>query len=113
MRKSSVTNYTIHAETYDEHVRLLQRIFEQLTENQPDTVDYQVMCLPDGVSFCHVSTYETVDGSNPLPGLISYKDFLRDAGARITSLPVPANVTTIGAYRGLSTTTAQIRRSKG
>jgi hypothetical protein len=102
MRKSVVVSYTVRPDAHAEHVRLIEGVFAQLRAQHPDTVDYQVMCLADGVSFVHVSTHDTADGTNPLPALPAFQDFSRDAGARVSTPPTPAEATTIGAYRGLS-----------
>jgi len=102
MRNSIVVTYTIRPEAYDEHVRLIEDVFAQLAEQLPDTVDYQVMCLADGVSFVHVSTHDTPDGANPLPGLPAFQEFGRDIAGRVTTSPTPSAAATIGCYRGIT-----------
>ena len=102
MRKNIVVSYTVRPDAYAEHVRLIEGVFAQLRAQRPDTVDYQVMCLADGVSFVHVSTHDTADGANPLPALPAFQEFSRDVGARVTTPPAPSEAATIGAYRGLS-----------
>ena len=60
--------------------------------------DYQVHCLEDGVSFVHVSTADTPDGSNPLPRLAAFQEFGRGSVARVATTPVPRPATVIGYY---------------
>ena len=68
MITSVVVTYRVLPEAVAEHVRLIEAVFEQLRSEKPTGVlDYQVRCLEDGVSFVHVSTADTSDGSNPLP----------------------------------------------
>jgi hypothetical protein len=95
---SVVVSYTVRPEAIDEHVRLIEAVFEQLRNEQPDNIEYKVMRLGDGVSFVHVSTADTADGSNPLPELAAFKQFNQDAGARVATPPMPTAATIIGSY---------------
>ena len=101
MRQNIVVTYKIRPEAYDEHVRLVEGVFAQLQDEQPADVDYQVMCLADGVSFVHVSSHDTKDGANPLPELAAFKEFGRNIAARVATEPAPTPATAIGSYRGL------------
>ena len=65
MRNNTVVTYTVRPDAYAEHVRLIDLVFAQLDNEQPANVDYQVMCLADGVSFVHVSNHDTAAGSSP------------------------------------------------
>jgi hypothetical protein len=102
MRNSVVVTYTLQPAAYDEHVRLIEQVFAQLGAERPETVDYQVMCLSDGLSFVHVSTHESADGASPLPGLTAFEAFGRDLGSRVATPPNPSKATVIGEYRGLT-----------
>jgi hypothetical protein len=96
---SVVVSYQVRPEAVAEHVRLIKAIFEQLQAERPGNVEYKVMCLDDGVSFVHVSTADTSDGSNPLPELASFRQFGQDAAARVATAPVPAVAEIIGSYQ--------------
>lgn len=85
-------------EAVDEHVRLIEAVFEQLRNEQPDNIEYKVMRLDDGVSFVHVSTADTADGSNPLPELAAFRQFSHDAAARVATAPTPTAAAIIGSY---------------
>src|SRR6516165_8398024 len=95
---SVVVSYRVRPEAVAEHVRLIRAVFEQLHAEQPDNVEYKVVCLADGVSFVHVSSASTPDGSNPLPELASFKEFGRDSAARVATAPVPTAADIIGSY---------------
>jgi hypothetical protein len=91
--------YQVHPQAVAEHVRLIEAVFEQLrTERPAGVLDYQVRCLDDGVSFVHVSTADTPDGSNPLPDLTAFQTFGRDSSARVATTPVPRPARVIGYY---------------
>lgn len=98
MISSVVVTYTVRPEAVAEHVRLIEAVFEQLRADQPDNIEYKVMCLEDGVSFVHVSTAETADGSNPLPELAAFREFGKDSAARVATTPVPTAADIIGSY---------------
>jgi hypothetical protein len=95
---SVVVSYRVRPEAVAEHVRLIRAVFEQLHAEQPDNVEYKVVRLADGVSFVHVSSASTPDGSNPLPELAAFKEFGRDSAARVATAPVPAAADIIGSY---------------
>jgi hypothetical protein len=95
---SVVVSYQVRPEAVAEHVRLIEAVFEQLHAEQPGNVEYKVVRLQDGVSFVHVSSAETPDGSNPLPELAAFREFGRDSAARVATDPVPMAADIIGSY---------------
>ncbi len=99
MISSVVVSYQVRPEAVAEHVRLIKAVFDQLRAEQPGNVEYKVMCLADGVSFVHVSSADTPDGSNPLPELAAFKEFGKDSAARVATQPVPTPASIIGSYR--------------
>lgn len=98
MISSVVVSYTVKPEAIDEHVRLIEGVFDQLRADAPDNLEYKVLRLDDGVSFVHVSTADTPDGSNPLPELSAFKAFGQDLGSRVASPPGPIAATVVGSY---------------
>jgi hypothetical protein len=100
MINNVVVTYTIRPEAKEEHVRFIEAVFAQLSKEKPNNVDYQVMCLDDGVSFVHMSSADTADGSNPLPKLSAFKEFSKNISERVTSMPNPTSATVIGSYHG-------------
>lgn len=100
MLNNVVVTYTIRPEAKEEHVRLIEGVFAQLNKDHPNNVDYQVMCLEDGVSFVHMSSGETPDGSNPITELSAFKEFSQNIAERVVTMPKPSSATLIGSYRG-------------
>ena len=98
MISNVVVSYQVRPEAMAEHVRLIEAVFAQLHAEQPANLEYKVVRLADGVSFVHVSTADTADGSNPLPGLASFADFGRDIAARVTTSPTPTAADIVGSY---------------
>src|SRR6266571_4925990 len=95
---SVVVSYQVKPEAVAEHVRLIEGVFAQLRAEQPAHVEYKVVRLADGVSFVHVSSADTPDGSNPLPEFSAFKEFGRDSAARVATAPVPTAAAIVGSY---------------
>ncbi len=98
MISSVVVSYTLKPEAMSEHLRLIDAVFDQLREEAPADLEYRVLRLADGVSFVHVSTASTEDGSNPLPQLSSFRAFGADLPSRVASPPKPSPADLVGAY---------------
>lgn len=98
MITSVVVSYQVKPEAVAEHVRLIEGVFEQLRAERPGNVEYKVVRLADGVSFVHMSSADTADGSNPLPALSAFQEFGRDSGSRVATEPVPTAAVIIGSY---------------
>ena len=109
MISSVVVSYQVRPEAVAEHVRLIEAVFEQLRAEQPGNVEYKVVRLDDGVSFVHVSSADTPDGSNPLPKLTAFREFGRDSAARVATQPVPTAADIIGSYYPASPVTGADR----
>jgi hypothetical protein len=95
---SVVVSYQVKPEAVTEHVRLIEAVFAQLRAEQPGNVEYKVVRLADGVSFVHVSSADTPDGSNPLPEMAAFKEFGRDSASRVATPPAPTAADVIGSY---------------
>ena len=98
MISSVVVSYQVKPECVAEHVRLIEAVVAQLHAEQLGTVEYKVLRLDDGVSFLHVSTTDTPDGSNPLPELSAFQDFARELPSRVATQPNPTAADIIGSY---------------
>lgn len=98
MISSVVVSYQVKPEAMAEHVRLIEGVFKQLHAEQPANIEYKVVRLADGVSFVHMSSVDTPDGSNPLPEMAAFKEFGKDSGARAATQPTPTPAEIIGSY---------------
>jgi hypothetical protein len=98
MISSVVVSYKVRPEAVVEHLRLIEAVFEQLQAERPGNIEYKVVRLDDGVSFVHISTADTPDGSNPLPELAAFKEFGRDVAARVATTPTPTAADIVGSY---------------
>lgn len=96
---SVVVRYRVKPEHVGENERLIERVFAKLDATQPDGLRYASFRLADGVSFVHVASIETDDGSNPLSALDEFADFTREIAQRCDEPPVGQDATIVGSYR--------------
>ena len=98
MISNVVVSYKVRPEAVDEHVRLIEAVFAQLHAERPANIEYKVVRLADGVSFVHISTADTPDGSNPLPEMAAFREFGKDSAARVATTPVPTPADIVCSY---------------
>ena len=97
--KRILVRYRVKPEHADENRRLIESVFSELNEAAPAGLSYASFALEDGVSFVHMASIDTEDGSNPLGGLAAFKAFTQDIKDRCDEPPVAMEMTEIGAYR--------------
>jgi hypothetical protein len=99
---STVVRYQAKPERAEETQRLIEAVFAQLDERDPEGFTYQVFRLEDGVSFIHVVIEHDVDEPDSLQAVPAFQAFVADIGDRCDVAPVALGATVIGRYRGLS-----------
>jgi hypothetical protein len=95
----SLIRYKTKAETADKNQRLVEKVYEELTERDPGGVHYATVRLEDGVTFMHLFTTDSDHAANTLGGIAAFAEFLRDLPSRCAELPVAQAVTVVGSYR--------------
>jgi hypothetical protein len=95
----TVVRYRTKADRADENQALIEKVFAGLQADAPDGVRYASFRLADGVSFVHVASVETGDGTNPLTSSPAFSDFVRDIGDRVEEPPASSEATVVGSYR--------------
>jgi hypothetical protein len=93
-----VVRYKVKPERVEENERLIGRVYAELAESAPAGLRYATFRLDDGISFVHVASIETPDGSNPLGGIPAFADFVRDIAERCDEPPVAQDAQLIGSY---------------
>lgn len=97
--KRVLVRYRVKPDRADENQGLIEKVFDQLKAEAPSGVRYASFRLEDDVTFVHIASIETADGSNPLPGLDAFKAFTQDIPERCDEPPVAMAMTEIGSYR--------------
>jgi acyl dehydratase len=96
MSVTKVVRYRTKPEHADENARLIEGVFAELAEQEPDGLHYAAYRLDDGVSFVHVAV---LDGEvNPLTSSPAFAKFQAGIGERCAEGPVPADASMVGSY---------------
>ncbi len=93
-----VVRYRTKPERADENQKLVEAVFAALEQRQPDGLHYATFRLDDGVTFVHVATVTTADGTNPLDTTPEFALFTKDIAARCVDPPAAGPATLIGSY---------------
>ena len=93
-----VVRYKVKPERVEENERLIGQVYEELAESAPEGLRYATFRLDDGVSFVHIASIDTADGSNPLRGIAAFAEFGRDIAARCDEPPVVRDSQLVGSY---------------
>jgi len=94
-----MVSYKVKADKADENIAYIDAVFAALQKAGPEGIRYLSMVAEDGVSFTHIASIESDDGSNPLPELPEFQAFIADIGARCEEPPAPVGQRLIGSYR--------------
>ena len=95
----TVVRYKTKPDRADENQALIEKVFAELEDGGRDGLRYASFRLADGVSFVHVASVETADGTNPLTRTPAFADFLREIADRCEEPPAASEATIVGAYR--------------
>ena len=101
MRKV-VVRYKTKPAHADENQKLVENVFAELASSQPGGLRYATFRLDDGVTFVHVASIETDDGSNPLAETAAFKEFQRELKDRCDEPPHAQDATIVGSYELLA-----------
>ena len=96
--KRMMVRYKVKADRVAENERYITSVFEQLKREKPPGLRYATFKLDDGVSFMHIVSLETADGSNPLGELAAFKAFTAEIRDRCDEPPVAVDLQEVGSY---------------
>ena len=97
--KRVIVRYKVKEDTVHQNREYIQDVFRALDTSKPEGLRYTSFQMEDGVSFVHIASIETEDGSNPLASFEAFKAFTRDIASRCEEPPAASEVETIGNYR--------------
>ncbi len=97
--KTIVVRYQAKPERADENQRLVEAVFAELDERQPNGFTYRVFRLEDGVSFIHVAIEHEVADPDSLTEVPAFRAFVADIADRCDVPPVAMGATIVGEYR--------------
>jgi hypothetical protein len=97
--KATVVRYQAKPERADENQALIEAVFAELAEREPEGFTYKVFRLEDGVNFVHVVIEHDIDDPDSLPAMPAFQAFLADIANRCDIQPVAMGATIVGGYR--------------
>jgi hypothetical protein len=93
-----IVRYRTRPDASDENQQLIEDVFAELNETRPAGLSYSAFRLEDGVSFIHIATITTEDGSNPLGQSEAFARFQAGIQERCDEPPAPSQSTVVGSY---------------
>jgi hypothetical protein len=97
---TTVVRYQTKPERADENQQLIETVFVELNEHEPEGFTYKVFRLEDGVSFVHVVIeHDDVEHPDSLQDLPAFQAFLAHITDRCDIPPLATGATIVGGYR--------------
>lgn len=96
--KATIVRYKVKEERAEENKEFIRNVFEELRERRPEGLHYASFNLDDGLTFIHVAVIDTEDGSNPLPELPAFKEFVGEIKDRCVEPPTAEPAEVVGHY---------------
>ena len=96
--KRLLVQYKVKEDKAGENIEFINKVFKELTENTPNGIRYASFLKPDGLSFVHIASIETEDGSNPLSNSTAFAQFQKGIKERCEVMPIAVELSEIGSY---------------
>src|SRR6187402_2647881 len=97
--QATIVRYETKPDRADENQKLVEAVFADLEEREPEGFTYKVFRLEDGVSFLHVVIEHGIDDADSLQDVPAFQAFVADIDDRCDIIPVPMEATIVGGYR--------------
>jgi hypothetical protein len=94
-----IVRYKVKKDRSEENIGYINQVFEALQQASPEGLRYASFVLEDGLSFIHIASIETEDGSNPLASLPEFQAFVADIASRCDEPPQAIGADLLGSYR--------------
>jgi hypothetical protein len=97
---TTVVRYEAKPDRADQNQELIEAVFAELEEREPEGFTYKVFRLEDGVSFIHVAIeHDDVVEPDSLQDVPAFQAFVADIADRCAVAPVATGATVVGGYR--------------
>ena len=96
---TTIVRYQVKPERADENLQLIEAVFAELDEREPDGFTYKVFRLKDGVTFIHVVIEHEIADPDSLEDVPAFQAFVAEIGVRCDIGPVVTGATIVGGYR--------------
>jgi hypothetical protein len=98
MMRQVMVRYRVKPERAAENEALVRAVYDELARTEPAGLRYATFELGDGVSFLHLASVSTGDGTNPLAGVEAFQRFQADVRDRCDEAPVVTELREIGSF---------------
>ena len=98
MRRVMV-RYRVKPDHVAKNETLVRAVYDELQRTNPPGLRYATFQLEDGVTFVHLASTETEDGTNPLAGIRAFQQFQQDIADRCDEAPQVTELREIGSFR--------------
>lgn len=96
---TTVVRYQAKPERADENQQLIEAVFAELDNREPEGFTYWVVRLEDRVSFIHVLIEHDVGNPDLLQDMQAFRAFVANVADRCEVLPAATEATIVGCYR--------------
>jgi hypothetical protein len=97
--KATVVRYQTRPERAAENQQLIEAVFADLEDLEPEGFTYKVFRLEDGVSFIHVVIEHDLENPESLAAVPAFQRFVASIDERCETPPVATGATIVGGYR--------------
>ena len=99
MMATTVVRYQAKPDRADENQQLIEAVFAELAEREPNGFTYKVFRLEDAVTFVHVAIEHDIEDPDSLTAMPAFQAFVADIASRCDVQPVAMRATIVGGYR--------------
>ena len=96
--KQVIVRYKVKGDRAEENQKLVEAVYEELKQSKPAGIRYATFKAEDGVTFYHLASIETADGTNPLGEIKAFGEFQKNIKDRCDEPPAPVDVSPVGSY---------------
>ncbi len=96
---TTIVRYELDPARLDEHLALIDAVFEHLADTGPAGMEYEVFRSAEGMDFTHIATFEDGAAQQAFSGSDAFAAFTADIGARCVVPPGPAVQIAVHRYR--------------
>ncbi len=97
--KRVLVQYKVKQDRFEENIKFIKNVFSELKEKSPKGLRYASFYQPDRLSFIHIASIETNDGTNPLSESPAFKEFQKEIKDRCEIPPYAIELSEIGSYK--------------
>ena len=87
---STIVRYELDPVRLDEHLALIERVFNGLASLNSDGIHYEVFRSAEGTQFTHVATFDTPEAQQAFGSNDAFHAFTADIADRCVVHPAPS-----------------------